>query len=84
MADTVVTLKVKRDDIIHTIRLYEKKIEQARADLAHISAAIKIFEASGEAAEIPRYVDTYRLFKRGEQVELCKQALVSCLVYCLR
>jgi hypothetical protein len=77
MADTAVTLKAKREEIIHSIRLYEKKIEQATADLAHITAAIKIFEASGEAKDIPRYVDTYRLFRRGEQIELCKQALAS-------
>jgi hypothetical protein len=77
MTDTIASLKAKRENIIHTIRLYEKKIEQAAADLAHISAAIKIFEASGEAKDIPRYVDTYRIFKRGEQIELCKHALAS-------
>ncbi len=31
---TVTTLRFKRDEIIHSIRLYERQLEQARADLA--------------------------------------------------
>ena len=30
---------------------------QARADLSHITACIKIFEASGDAKDMPKYVD---------------------------
>ncbi len=74
---TVTTLKAKREEIVHSIRLYEDKIKQARADLAHITAAIKIFEASGPAEDMPRYVDTYRLYSRGEQMKLCFEALSS-------
>jgi hypothetical protein len=36
---TVTTLRRKRDEISASIRLYEKKLEQARADLAHVTAA---------------------------------------------
>jgi len=50
---------------------------QARADLAHITAAIRIFEASGDPKEMSRYVDTYRMFKRGEPIDLCKELLAS-------
>ena len=74
---TVTTLKAKREEIIHAIRLYENQFKQARANLAHISAAIKIFEASGDLQTMPKYVDTYRLYKRGEQMTLCKEALAS-------
>ncbi len=74
---TVTTLKSKRDEILLSLRLYEGRIKQARADLAHINAAIKIFEASGDRQEMGRYVDTHRLMKRGEPTELCKEALAS-------
>jgi hypothetical protein len=76
---TVTTLRSKRDEIVHSIRLYERQLEQARADLAHVTAAIRIFEASGNAKDMPRYVDTHRLFKRGETWALCQQAIGACL-----
>ena len=45
---TVTTLRRKRDEIVSSIRLYERQLEQARADLVHIQAAIRLFEASGD------------------------------------
>ncbi len=51
---TVTTLKYKRDEITRSIAAYEKKLNQARADLAHIIAAIRIFE-QGVCAVIPGY-----------------------------
>ena len=54
---TVTTLRSKRAEIIAAIVNYEKRLAQARADLAHITAAITIFEASGDIEEIPPYVD---------------------------
>lgn len=74
---TVTTLRSKRDEIVASIRLYERQLEQARADLSHVNAAIRIFEASGNAKDMPRYVDIHRLFKRGEPVALCKEALAN-------
>lgn len=74
---TVTTLRSKRDEISASIRLYERQLAQARADLAHVTAAIRIFEASGDTGDMARYVDTHRLFKRGEPVTLCKQALAK-------
>jgi hypothetical protein len=72
---TVTTLRSKREEIQASIKLYEDRIKQARADLAHVTACIKIFEASGDPEDMPSYVDVYRLFARGEQIALCKQAL---------
>ena len=74
---TVTTLRSKRAEIIAAIANYEKRLAQARADLAHITAAITIFEASGDVEEIPPYVDIHRCFKRGEAINLCKEALAS-------
>lgn len=59
------------------IRLYEKHLAQARSDLAHVAAAIRIFEASGKPSDIARYVDTFRLFKRGEPWPICQAALAN-------
>jgi hypothetical protein len=74
---TATTLRAKREEIQASIKLYEERIKQARADLAHVTACIKIFVASGDAQEMPKYVDVYRLFKRGEQMAVCKEALAS-------
>jgi hypothetical protein len=74
---TVTTLRSKREEIQASIKLYEDRIKQARADLAHVTAYIKIFEASGDPEDMPRYVDVYRLFARGEQITLCKEALAT-------
>ena len=74
---TVTTLRSKRTEIISSIANYEKKLAQARADLAHITACITIFEASGDIEEIPPYIDIHRCFKRGEAITLCKEALAA-------
>ena len=42
-----------------------------------MNTRIKIFEASGDTHDMPRYVDVHRLFKRGEQIVVYKQALAS-------
>jgi hypothetical protein len=79
---TVTTLKFKRDEITRAIVNYENKIAQAKVDLAHINAAIRIFEigedgpVAGPQAVAP-YVDIYRMFKRGEMVAICKAALAK-------
>lgn len=73
---TVTTLCSKRDEIVSSIKHYEKKLEQAKADLSHILAAIRIFEVSGGDPEsIPNYMDLTRLFRHGEAWKLCRTAL---------
>jgi hypothetical protein len=72
---TVAALRNKRDDIERTIAAYTKKIEDARRDLAHVNATIRLFE-SGETGE-GSYVDTLHLFKRGEIVKICKSGLAA-------
>jgi len=74
---TVTTLIKKRDEIRASIRMYEKKIAQARADLAHITAVMQLFEVSGRAQDLARYADSYRLFSRGEPWAICAKALAS-------
>lgn len=75
---TVTTLRRKRDQIRRAIRDYEKRLDQARADLAHIAAAIAIFEGhKGQNTELPAYADIKRLFRYGEGTGLFRQALES-------
>ncbi len=75
---TVTTLKGKRDEITRSVASYEKKLAQARADLAQINAAIRIFEAGGDTSGfVAPYVDIYRMFKRGEMAAICRDALAN-------
>ena len=74
---TVTTLRSKRAEILASIAQYEKRIGQARADLSHVNACIALFEATGEPSAINPYVDTHRLFARGEMMRLCKDGLAS-------
>ena len=73
----IVTLTRKRNQIEATIAAYEKKIEAAKRDLAHVNATIAMFEAPEGRTQFPVYMDTLRLFKRGEIVSLCKAALIK-------
>jgi hypothetical protein len=55
---TAETLKRKRDEIARSIASYEKKLAQARADPAHINAAVRIFE--GEVNFVGPHVQARR------------------------
>jgi len=74
---TVTTLRRKRDEIRRAIRNYERKLDQARANLTHLIAAIAIFEAKGGDDSLPAYADLHRLFRYGEAFKFCQQALAS-------
>lgn len=67
-------LRRKRDEIAASVRLFERQLAQAKADLQHVLAAIRIFEASGDPSDATRYMDIHRLFKRGETWALCVDA----------
>ena len=72
----VSTLRRKRDDMQAAIEAYEAKIEAAKHDLAAVNATLRLFELSGETLQSPAYVDLGRLWKRGEIVTVCREALV--------
>ena len=74
---TVTTLRSKKAEILASIAQYEKRIAQARADLSHVNACIALFEATGEPGGLAPYVDTHRMFARGELMRLCKDSLAS-------
>ena len=54
---------------------YEKRLDQARADYAHVAATIAIMDAKeGNTALLP-YDGIKRLFRYGELATLSKEAL---------
>jgi hypothetical protein len=72
---SVSMLRKKRDQIRDAIAGYEAALREAQADLAHVLATLRLFEASGEPADFPPYVDLNRVFRRGETTTLCIAAL---------
>ena len=79
MADpiAVLALRRKRDQISGTIAHYERLIREAQADLAHVNASLRLFEATGEAGDLPPYVDLNRVRRRGETTKICMDALAK-------
>jgi len=79
MADPqiITTLTRKRDEIEAAIKLYEKKIAAAKRDLSSVNATMRLFKLDGDPSDIPAYVDTLRLFNRGEIVTICKAAMAQ-------
>jgi hypothetical protein len=69
------TLRRKRDEIERMIVTYEKRLAGARRDLAHVTATIQLFEAATSPSDVKVYQDVHRLFRRGEIISLCKEAL---------
>jgi hypothetical protein len=74
---TVTTLRSKQVEIQRAIVGYEQRLAQARADLSHVTAAIAIFEATGDRDAMGAYVDIHRIWKRGEMMRLCRGFLES-------
>ena len=71
----ILALRKKRDRIESAIAGYERKIKEAQADLAHVTASLRLFELSGDPAEFPAYIDLNRILRRGEITALCMAAL---------
>ena len=71
MADPLVvqSLKVMRAEILGRIAAYEAQIAQARHDLAHINATLRLFtEPEKQRA---RYLVSHGFVRKGEIADLC-------------
>jgi len=66
-------LKQKRAEISGVIAAYQARIAQARHDLAHINAAIRLFE--GGEQERSQYIVSHGFFKKGEITDICVRHL---------
>ena len=70
MSDPLIiqTLKQKRAEISGVIAAYQAKIAQARHDLAHINAVIRLVE--GGEQERAQYIVSHGFFKKGEIADI--------------
>ena len=71
MAESLViqSLKEKRAEIHGRITAYQAQIAQAKHDLAHINAVIRLF--SDPAHQRARYLVSHGFFKKGEIADIC-------------
>lgn len=76
-SQTVVILRNKRDDIALAITTYERELERARADFAHITAALAIFDAGDQPGSQRPYTHLVRGFRYGELAALCRAAIAD-------
>jgi hypothetical protein len=77
MADTQIILKlsVEKHRIEAYIESLESKITDAKRDLIHVNATIRLFQIDGDPKQFPAHMGLFRLFKRGECFKLCQKAL---------
>jgi hypothetical protein len=69
----VQTLKQKRAEISGVIAAYQAQIAQARHDLAHVNAVIRLVE--GGEQERAQYIVSHGFFKKGEIADICLRHL---------
>lgn len=71
------TLTAKAEDIKAHIERLKQALAQARSDLAHVLAAIRLFTTPEGGKPIPVYMNLTRLFPRHELPKLAREALES-------
>ena len=76
-SQTVVILRAKREEIAAAIENYERELERARADFAHITAALAIFDAGDKPGSQRPYTHLVRGFRYGEIATWCRQKLLE-------
>jgi hypothetical protein len=69
------TLVRKRDEIEAHIKSLEKQLGEARMDLVHVKATIRLFNRDTAPEGVRAYMDLSRLFGRGELARLGFEAL---------
>lgn len=80
MTDTpqvINTLRTKAGELEAHIRKLERATKQARIDLAHINASIRMFEPPKPGEAFPLHMNLGRLFKGRELGQLCRDALAD-------
>jgi len=69
------TLRTKATRLESHIGKLTRDLEQARSDLSHVNATIRLFEVPQEGEAFPALMNLDRLFKRREVGDLCHEAL---------
>jgi len=68
-------LRRKREEIEAVIAVHEAKIEAARMDLAAVEKILRLFDPDAGRDQVAAYFELGRLWKRGEIVAVCRDAL---------
>ena len=76
-SQTVVVLRNKRNAIAAAIESYERELERAKADFAHVTATLAIFDAGDRPGSQRPYTHICRGFKYGELAAMCRAALAD-------
>ena len=76
-SQTVTILRAKREEIGAAIINYERQLEQAKADFAHVTAALAIFDAGDKPGSQRPYTSLFRAFRYGEIAALCRAKLAD-------
>lgn len=74
---TIIQLRTKQAELQDAIACLEGKLTEARADLLHVSAVLRLFEANGEVQQFPAHVNLSRMFNAGELFALATKALTE-------
>ena len=74
---TVESLQVKKAEIEWALAAYQAKADQAHKDLAHVTAALAIFEATGDRKAMLAYANFNGIWKPRELMGLCMGFLES-------
>jgi hypothetical protein len=74
---TVESLQVKKIEIEWAVKAYGDKLRQAEADLAHVTAALAIFEVTGDRKATTAYANFNGIWKPRELMTLCVGFLES-------
>lgn len=80
MSDTpqvINTLQSKATELAAYIRKLETAIGQARADLAHVNASIRLFQAPSPGTIAPVRMNIGLLLKSKELGRLCREAIAT-------
>jgi hypothetical protein len=76
-SQTVVILSAKRAELAAAIENYERELDRARADYAHITAALVIFDAGDKPGSQRPYTHLVRGFQYGEIARWCRDKLAD-------
>jgi hypothetical protein len=73
----ITSLRAKIDEVERYISDSEKRLTQARQDLLHLQAALRLISTTDVLAEGAVYVSMAKLFPRGEVARLAKEHLAA-------
>lgn len=68
---TVESLQTKQAEIEWAVKAYGDRLRQAEAALAHVTAALAIFESTGDRKATLAYANFNAIWKPGELMALC-------------